>query len=113
MTLKEQARKLKQDAPAVFLAYKDRDTPLLAKILAGVTVAYALSPIDLIPDFVPVLGYLDDVLLLPALIALTVKLIPNSMTFSYRYGVSSGITPIIRPSKLRIPVLQCSDTHTP
>ena len=79
MTLKERARKLKQDGPAVFLALKDRDTPLLAKILAGVTVAYALSPIDLIPDFVPVLGYLDDVLLLPALIALTVKLIPNKV----------------------------------
>ena len=79
MTLKERARKLKQDVPAVFLALKDRDTPLLAKILAGVTVAYALSPIDLIPDFVPVLGYLDDVLLLPALIALTVKLIPNKV----------------------------------
>ena len=79
MTLKERARRLKQDVPAVFLALKDRDTPLLAKILAGVTVAYALSPIDLIPDFVPVLGYLDDVLLLPALIALTVKLIPNKV----------------------------------
>ena len=79
MTLKERARKLKQDVPAVFLALKGRDTPLLAKILAGVTVAYALSPIDLIPDIVPVLGYLDDVLLLPALIALTVKLIPNKV----------------------------------
>ena len=79
MTLKERARKLKQDVPAVFLALKGRDTPLLAKILAGVTVAYALSPIDLIPDFVPVLGYLDDVLLLPALIALTVKQIPNKV----------------------------------
>ena len=79
MTLKERARKLKQDVPAVFLALKGRDTPLLAKILAGVTVAYALSPIDLIPDFVPVLGYLDDVLLLPALIALTVKLIPKKV----------------------------------
>ena len=79
MTLKERARKIKQEVPTVFLALKDRDTPLRAKILAGVTVAYALSPIDLIPDFVPVLGYLDDVLLLPALIALTVKLIPNKV----------------------------------
>ena len=84
MTLKERARKLKQDVPAVFLALKDRDTPLLAKILAGVTVAYALSPIDLIPDFVPVLGYLDDVLLLPALIALTVKLIPKKVWVAVR-----------------------------
>ena len=76
MTLKERAKKLKRDVPAVFLALKDRETPLLAKITAAVTVAYALSPIDLIPDFIPVLGYLDDVLLLPALIALTIRLIP-------------------------------------
>ena len=76
MTLKERAASLKRDIPAVFLALKSKNTPILAKILAAVTVAYALSPIDLIPDFVPVLGYLDDVLLLPALIALTVKLIP-------------------------------------
>ena len=79
MTIKERARKLKRDVPAVFLAWKDRDTPLPAKILAGVTVAYALSPVDLIPDFVSVLGYLDDVLLLPALIALSIKLIPKEV----------------------------------
>ena len=79
MTLKEWAKKLKRDVPAVFLALKDRETPLLAKITAAVTVAYALSPIDLIPDFIPVLGYLDDVLLLPALIALTIKLIPKEV----------------------------------
>lgn len=79
MTLKERAKKLKRDVPAVFLALKDRETPLLAKITAAVTVAYALSPIDLIPDFIPVLGYLDDVLLLPALIALAIKLIPKEV----------------------------------
>lgn len=77
MTMKQRAAALKRDIPAVFLALKAKQTPLIAKILAGVTVAYALSPIDLIPDFVPVLGYLDDVLLLPGLIALTVKLIPR------------------------------------
>ena len=76
MTLKEWAKKLKRDVPAVFLALKDRETPLFAKIMAAVTVAYALSPIDLIPDFIPVLGYLDDVILLSALIVITVKLIP-------------------------------------
>lgn len=76
MSLKERAKKLKADIPAVFLALKDKDTPIPAKILAAVTVAYALSPIDLIPDFIPILGYLDDVILLPALVALTVKLIP-------------------------------------
>lgn len=79
MTLKERARKLKYQIPAVFLALKDRETPLLAKLLAGLTVAYALSPVDLIPDFVPVLGYLDDVILLPALIALTIKLLPQEV----------------------------------
>lgn len=77
--MKQRARQLKADIPAVFLALKDADTPMTAKILAGITVAYALSPIDLIPDFIPVLGYLDDVLLLPALIALTIKLIPETV----------------------------------
>ena len=76
MNLKDRARKLKKEIPAVFLALKDKDTPLLAKMIAAVTVGYALSPIDLIPDFIPVLGYLDDVILLPALITMTIKLIP-------------------------------------
>lgn len=76
MTWKERAAALKRDIPAVYLALKSNRTPVLAKVLAGITVAYALSPIDLIPDFVPVLGYLDDFVLLPALIALTVKRIP-------------------------------------
>lgn len=79
MTLKERASKLKTDIPAVYLALKRKETPWTAKILAAVTVAYALSPIDLIPDFIPVLGYLDDVILLPLLVALTVKLIPENV----------------------------------
>lgn len=77
MNLKQRARKLKTDIPAVFLALRHKDTPWPAKVIAFITVAYALSPIDLIPDFIPVLGYLDDVILLPALVALTVKLIPE------------------------------------
>ena len=76
MNIKQRAKQLKRDIPAVFLALKHRETPIPAKILAGITVAYALSPIDLIPDFIPVVGMLDDVILLSALIALTVKLIP-------------------------------------
>lgn len=79
MTLKDQANKLKRDVPAVFLALKDKQPPFLAKALALVTIAYALSPIDFIPDFIPVLGYLDDVILLPSLIAVTIKLIPNEV----------------------------------
>lgn len=63
MNLKERAGKLKSDVPALTMALKDARTPPAAKTLAGITVAYALSPIYLIPDFVPVLGYLDDVVL--------------------------------------------------
>ena len=77
MNFKERAKRLKSDIPAIFLALKDKNTPIIAKILAAITVAYALSPIDLIPDFIPVLGYLDDLLILPALAALTIKLIPK------------------------------------
>ena len=79
MKLKERAKKLKTDIPAVFIALKKKETPVLAKILAGITVAYALSPIDLIPDFIPVIGYLDDLIILPGLVALTVKLIPEDV----------------------------------
>lgn len=79
MNLKEHAKKLKQDIPTLFLCLKDPQTPLAAKLLAAITVGYALSPIDLVPDFIPLLGYLDDVILLPTLIALTVRLIPQSV----------------------------------
>lgn len=76
MSLKDKLKSLKQKTAAVFLAYKRKDTPVLAKIAAAVTVCYALSPVDLIPDFIPVLGYLDDLLILPLMIALCIKLIP-------------------------------------
>ena len=79
MNLKERARKLKTDIPALFLALKDKETPIVAKVLACITVAYALSPIDLVPDFIPVLGYLDDVILLPMLIMVTIKFIPKNV----------------------------------
>lgn len=77
MSLKERARQLKTDIPAVFMAFKHKQTPLLAKMLAGLIVIYALSPIDLIPDFIPVLGLLDDLILLPFLITITIKMIPK------------------------------------
>ena len=79
MNLKERAGKLKTDIPAFYLALKDKDTSVIAKIFAGITVVYALSPIDFIPDFIPVLGYLDDVILLPLLVALTIKFIPRDV----------------------------------
>lgn len=79
VNLKERARKLKTDIPMIYLALKDKETPIIAKILAGITVVSALSPIDLVPDFIPILGYLDDVILLPLFIALTIKLIPEKV----------------------------------
>jgi len=76
MNLKEKANEIKKDISALFIAMKKKETPWYAKLIAGIAVTYALSPIDLIPDFVPVLGYLDDLLILPLLITLAVKLIP-------------------------------------
>ena len=79
MDWKASAKKLKTDIPALFLALKDKDTPMLAKVFAALTVVYALSPVDLIPDFIPVLGYLDDLILLPLLVALTVRFLPKEI----------------------------------
>ncbi len=76
-TVKARLNQIQSDISAVFIALKAPSTPWYAKALAFLTVAYALSPIDLIPDFIPVLGYLDDLVLLPALVALTVKCIPK------------------------------------
>jgi uncharacterized membrane protein YkvA (DUF1232 family) len=73
---KAKALKLKQEVYAVYLASRDRRVPWCARLVAIVVVAYAFSPIDLIPDPIPVLGYLDDLILIPLGIALVIKLIP-------------------------------------
>lgn len=98
MNLKERAKKLKTEIPAIFLALKDKDTPVMAKLFAAFTVAYALSPIDLVPDFIPVLGYLDDIILLPALVALTVRLIPKEVMQKSRI-LSEGLWEHGNPKK--------------
>lgn len=79
MNFKEKAQQLKNDVPAVFLAFKKKETPWYAKVMAILTISYALSPIDLIPDFIPVLGYLDDIIILPSMVAITFKLIPKDI----------------------------------
>jgi uncharacterized membrane protein YkvA (DUF1232 family) len=78
--LKRRAKRLKRQIWALYLSLKDPGTPLLARAVIIVTLAYALSPIDLIPDFIPVLGQLDDLILLPALIALAIHLIPPEVS---------------------------------
>jgi len=77
--LKAHARALKKEVRAVYLAAKDPRTPWYAKGLVLLIVAYALSPIDLIPDFVPVLGYLDDLILIPGGIWLAIRMIPSEV----------------------------------
>lgn len=74
--LRSWAAALKRDVLALWYCYRDPRTPLIAKLIAMLIVAYALSPIDLIPDFIPLIGYLDELILLPAAIYLTLKLIP-------------------------------------
>ena len=74
--LRARARKLKSEIFALYLALRDPRTPWYAKAFGALVVAYAFSPLDLIPDFVPVLGYLDDVILLPLGIWLTIRMIP-------------------------------------
>ncbi|MGX8835412.1 YkvA family protein [Amedibacillus sp. YH-ame6] len=84
MNIKERAKQLKVDIPALFLCLKSNKTPRIAKIFAAVTVAYALSPIDIIPDFIPFLGYFDDIIILPALILWTLKWIPKELFEEFR-----------------------------
>ena len=84
MHIKERMNQLKTDIPAIYLAIKDPRTPWISKILGVWTIFYALSPVDLIPDFIPVLGLLDDLIILPVLIVFTIKFIPNNIIEEYR-----------------------------
>ncbi|RST45714.1 YkvA family protein [Variovorax sp. DXTD-1] len=78
-SIRQWASRIKRDAVTLWFAYRHPGAPWFAKALAAFVVAYALSPIDLIPDFIPVLGYLDDALLLPGLIWLNIRLIPRDV----------------------------------
>ncbi|MCB8819475.1 YkvA family protein [Microvirga rosea] len=78
------ARAIKTDVVALYLAARDPRVPLAAKLVAGLVAAYALSPIDLIPDMIPVLGYLDDLLIVPLGILLAVRLIPSDVMADLR-----------------------------
>ena len=82
--VKTWARGMKKDVVALYLASRDPRTPWLAKMLAFAIAGYALSPIDLIPDFIPVVGYLDDLIIVPLGILLIVKLIPPDLMAEFR-----------------------------
>ena len=81
---KTSAKKLKQETYALYLAVRHERTPWYAKVFAGLVVAYAFSPIDLIPDFVPVLGYVDDLILIPIGAAAAIKMIPQDVMVECR-----------------------------
>lgn len=89
--LKSWAHRVKRDILALYLAARDPRVPWYAKLLAALVAAYALSPIDPIPDFIPVLGYLDELILLPLGIAAVVRLIPNEVMADLRLQAEERI----------------------
>jgi uncharacterized membrane protein YkvA (DUF1232 family) len=89
-TLQDRARKLKTEVTALYYAARHPHTPWYAKLFIVAIVAYALSPIDLIPDFIPVLGFLDEILLLPFAIVLAVKLVPRAVMDECRARAAAG-----------------------
>jgi uncharacterized membrane protein YkvA (DUF1232 family) len=88
--MRDWARSIKRDVHALYLAGRDPRVPWYAKTLAVVVAGYALSPIDLIPDFIPVVGYLDDVLIVPLGIMLVVRMIPPEIMAEHRAAASAA-----------------------
>jgi uncharacterized membrane protein YkvA (DUF1232 family) len=104
--IKTWARNLKRDSHAVYLASRDPRVPWYAKILAVAVAAYALSPIDLIPDFIPVIGYLDDLVIVPLGIWLVVSLIPGDVMAECRAKADeAGQRPVSRAGMIAIIVV--------
>lgn len=79
MNLKEKLKQLKQKTAIIYVAIKSPKTPWYAKAVGAIVICYALSPIDIIPDFIPILGYIDELLLIPLGVLLTMKLIPKNL----------------------------------
>lgn len=103
MNLKAWARSLRRDAHAVWLAARDPRTPWCAKALAFAVAGYALSPIDLIPDFIPVLGYLDDLILVPVGLWLVLRMIPREVLAAHRATAEAAADrPVSRAAALAV-----------
>ena len=88
LNIRIRAKNLKRDIVALWLAARDRRVPAAAKVIAGATAAYALSPIDLIPDFIPVFGYLDDLIIVPVGIWLALRMIPAPLMAEFRLAAA-------------------------
>jgi uncharacterized membrane protein YkvA (DUF1232 family) len=100
---KQWARLVKRDVHAIYLAGRDPRVPWYAKALALCIAGYALSPIDLIPDFVPVLGYLDDVIIVPLGVLMVVKLIPREIMAEHRTSAARALDrPISRTAAIMV-----------
>lgn len=104
--LKSWAKALKREILALWIASRNPHTPWHAKLAAGLIAAYALSPIDLIPDFIPVLGYLDDLIIVPLGIVLAVRLIPTEMMADYRRQAAlMAARPVSRTAAMAIALI--------
>jgi len=88
--LKQTARTLKNEIVVLGVVYRDNRTPWYAKALIALVIAYSLSPIDLIPDFIPILGYLDDLILVPLGISLAIRLVPKEIFAEARQHVTDN-----------------------
>jgi len=89
--LKSWARQIKRDVVAVYFAARDPRTPALVRVLAVLVAAYALSPIDLIPDFIPIVGYLDDLLIVPLGLLLVIRLLPAEVLAASRARAAAAL----------------------
>jgi uncharacterized membrane protein YkvA (DUF1232 family) len=104
-SLRRFAHDMRRDVHAVYLAVRDPRVPWYAKLAAAFVAGYALSPIDLIPDFIPVLGLLDDLLIVPLGIALVVKMIPDEIMAEHRVGAEAATTPATRYAAMAVIVV--------
>ena len=99
------ARRLEQDVRVLYSASRDPRVPLHAKLLVALVVAYALSPIDLIPDFVPVLGYLDDLVLIPLGVAAAIRMVPPDVLAEHRAAAAEHAAGAPRRSTLGLVIV--------
>jgi uncharacterized membrane protein YkvA (DUF1232 family) len=103
--IKQWARGIVRDVTALWLAARDPRVPWIAKAVAAIVAAYALSPIDLIPDFIPVIGYLDDLVLVPLGILLAVRLVPPELMAEFRAAAQDRARPVSRAGAMIIVAL--------